>query len=315
MRYRIKHSTEYIYNAKVSHCYNVAHIIPRTSSRQTCLWSEVKVEPLAAISSKQEDYYGNMAFHFEIQQPHTRLMITATSEVETHSQLSKSPLLTQTQSQGPGSQSIQQLVMPFPQEKGLSWLDALKRLAEAHSPEDLLAREYLFDSPMIQATEALRAYAEPSFGNDRPLLAAVKDLTQRIFTDFTYDPQSTTVSTPLAEVLATKRGVCQDFAHLQIGCLRALGIPAKYVSGYIETIPPAGTIKLVGTDASHAWISVYSPLDGWIEFDPTNNCTAGTQHIITAWGRDYFDVTPLRGVIYGGGTGPVMNISVDVARR
>ncbi|MDF1763936.1 MAG: transglutaminase family protein, partial [Oleibacter sp.] len=127
-------------------------------------------------------------------------------------------------------------------------------------------------------------------------------------------PLATTIATPIAEVMANKKGVCQDFAHVQIGCLRALGYAAKYVSGYLETIPPPGQEKLVGADATHAWISVYSPGEGWFEFDPTNNCMAGEQHIITAWGRDFYDVTPLKGVIFGGGKAPLMDVSVDVAR-
>nr|WP_255568204.1 transglutaminase family protein [Aestuariicella albida] len=167
---------------------------------------------------------------------------------------------------------------------------------------------------MIKPSDELRDFAAPSFEKDRPLLSAVMDLTSRIFREFTYSPQSTTIATPLEEVLKTRKGVCQDFAHLQIACLRALGFPAKYVSGYLETLPPPGKEKLVGADASHAWISVYSPSEGWFEFDPTNDCLVSEQHIITAWGRDFYDVTPLKGVIFGGGKSPALNVSVDVAR-
>jgi transglutaminase-like putative cysteine protease len=140
------------------------------------------------------------------------------------------------------------------------------------------------------------------------------DLTKRIFEEFTYSPEATTIATPLSDVLSQKQGVCQDFAHLQIACLRAMGFPAKYVSGYLETLPAPGQEKLVGADATHAWISVYTPDEGWVEFDPTNNCLAGELHVVTAFGRDYFDVTPLRGVIYGGGDNPILSVSVDVAR-
>ncbi|MDV7394150.1 transglutaminase family protein, partial [Arthrospira platensis SPKY1] len=140
---------------------------------------------------------------------------------------------------------------------------------------------------MVKASDELRDYAADLFTDDKPLLTAVDELTQRIFRDFTYNPQATTVATPIAEVMASRHGVCQDFAHVQIGCLRALGFAAKYVSGYLETLPPPGQPKLQGSDASHAWISVYAPGEGWFEFDPTNNCIAGEQHIITAWGRDY----------------------------
>ena len=178
----------------------------------------------------------------------------------------------------------------------------------------LAAREFLLESPAVKLSSALFDYAAPTFHDDRPLLSAVQELTHRIHTEFSYDPESTTVATPVSEVLANRRGVCQDFAHLQIGCLRAMGIPAKYVSGYIETVPPPGSEKMLGADASHAWLSVFSPSEGWFEFDPTNNQLSSDQHIITAWGRDYFDVTPVRGVIFGGGETPELKVSVDVKR-
>lgn len=291
MKYRIQHITEYLYTDRVSHCYNLAHMIPRTSHRQTCLSSNVRVDPITAFSSRRKDYFGNEAFHFEIQRPHQKLVITASSEVETDPQYCAPQL-----------------------DFGITCEEALQQLANSREGDLLLAREFLLDSPMIKVFAALRDYAAPSFADDKPLLSAVMDLTQRIFQEFTYCSESTTVATPLAEVLEKKRGVCQDFAHLQIGCLRAMGYPAKYVSGYIETLPPPGKEKLIGSDATHAWLSVYSPSEGWVEFDPTNNCMAAEQHIITAWGRDYFDVAPLRGIIYGGGEDPILNVSVDVAR-
>ena len=291
MKYRIKHITEYLYGGRVSHCYNMAHLIPRSSLRQTRLHATIKVSPDTGYSSRREDYFGNVAYHFEIQRPHKELIITSIAEVETGAQHSD-----------------------FSLELGLSCAQARELLKSSKNAEVLFSREFMLDSLMVKALPALRDYARTSFQEDKPLLACVRDLTERIYTDFTYCPESTTVATPLEEVLATKRGVCQDFAHLQIACIRAMGFPAKYVSGYIETLPPPGQEKLVGTDASHAWISVYSPSEGWFEFDPTNNCLAGEQHILTAWGRDYFDVTPLRGVIFGGGENPALNISVDVAR-
>ncbi len=291
MKYRIKHITEYIYAARVSHCYNMAHLIPRTTRRQKCLSAQINVSPNTSYSSKREDYFGNTAYHFEIQRPHKKLIITASSDVTTDVQSSGIDL-----------------------DLGISYTAAKQIIATSRAPEALAAREFMLDSTMVSAIPALRDYAASSFESERPLLSSVKELTERIYTDFTYCPESTTIATPLEEVLEKKRGVCQDFAHLQIACLRALGIPAKYVSGYLETLPPPGKEKLVGADASHAWVSVYSPSEGWFEFDPTNNCLAGEQHIITAWGRDYFDVTPLRGVIYGGGERPLLNISVDVAR-
>jgi transglutaminase-like putative cysteine protease len=176
------------------------------------------------------------------------------------------------------------------------------------------AREFLLDSPMVERSEALADYARPSFHPDNSLRSCVNDLTTRIFTDFSYDPGFSTIATPLHDVLAHRRGVCQDFAHLQVGCLRSMGIPAKYVSGYIETLPKPGQAKLVGADATHAWVAYLCPEEGWVEFDPTNNTLARSQHIVTAFGRDYLDVTPVKGVIFGGGETPILQVSVDVAR-
>ncbi|NIB43084.1 transglutaminase family protein [Pseudomaricurvus alkylphenolicus] len=291
MRYRVKHITEYLYSDSVSHCYNLAHMIPRSSLRQTCLHSDVKISPMAAHSSRREDYFGNQAYHFEIQRPHKKLVITATSDVETQEQSASVDL-----------------------DLGITCAEAREQLAQSTRPDLLLSKEFILDSSMIRVNDELRDFATPSFEDDRPLLSATMELTRRIFKEFTYCPESTTIATPLADVLKNRKGVCQDFAHLQIGCLRALGFPAKYVSGYLETLPPPGKEKLVGADASHAWLSVYSPTEGWFEFDPTNNCLASEQHIITAWGRDFYDVTPLKGVIFGGGESPVLNVSVDVAR-
>lgn len=291
MRYRIKHITQYLYSSRVTHCYNLAHMIPRNSLRQSCLHSHVKMNPFAAHTTRRKDYFGNQAYHFEIQRPHKEFIITATSEVDT----------------GPQHSSIN---LDF----GMTCAQAREQLVSSTRPDTLLAREFMLDSSMVKASEELRAYAAPSFDDNRPLLSAVMELTQRIYKEFTYSPQSTTIATPLSEVLKTRKGVCQDFAHLQIGCLRSLGFPAKYISGYLETLPPPGEERMVGADATHAWLSVYSPTEGWFEFDPTNNCLAAEQHIITAWGRDFYDVTPLRGVIYGGGKNPILNVSVDVAR-
>ncbi|WP_188150779.1 transglutaminase family protein [Teredinibacter waterburyi] len=291
MRYRIRHTTEYKYSARVANCYNLAYMVPRSSLRQTCDKNSISISPQPAFSNRQEDYFGNISHHFEIQQPHKNLVITAESEVDVNPQHSS-------------------LNMDF----GITCAEAKQILAKSKSLDVLLAREYMLDSSMVRASDELREYAAPSFTDDRPFVSAVADLTKRIFTEFTYSPEATTIATPLSEVLQTRKGVCQDFAHLQVGCLRSLGFPAKYVSGYIETLPAPGTEKLVGTDATHAWISVYSPTEGWFEFDPTNDQICGEQHIITAWGRDYFDVTPLRGVIFGGGDNPILNVSVDVAR-
>lgn len=291
MRYRVKHITEYQYASRVSHCYNLAHLMPRNSRRQQCLSSHVDILPGAGFHVRREDYYGNWAHHFEIHQPHQTLRIVATSDVETREQVSMMDL-----------------------DLGVTCAQARELMKTAADSETLMAREFLLDSPGVRTSAELQDYASAFFTDDKPLLKATLELTQSIYRDFNYSPESTTIATPIAEVMKTRQGVCQDFAHVQIGCLRALGFAAKYVSGYLETLPPPGQEKLQGADASHAWISVYAPGEGWFEFDPTNQCIAGEQHIITAWGRDYFDVTPLCGVIFGGGEQPLLNVSVDVSR-
>ncbi|HQT25374.1 MAG TPA: transglutaminase family protein, partial [Burkholderiales bacterium] len=190
--------------------------------------------------------------------------------------------------------------------RGTDWESV--RLSQLDVPDAL---QYALDSPFVMTSSELMAYAGPSFTPGRPLLEAVQDLMQRIHADFTYDPGFTTLATPLSEVLAHRRGVCQDFAHLAIGCLRSRGLAARYVSGYIETLPFPGKEKLVGADASHAWFSVYMPELGWMDFDPTNNQIPADRHIVVAWGRDYGDVTPLKGVIFGGGDHELA-VSVEV---
>lgn len=291
MRYKVRHETTYKYAAKVSHCYNLANLTPCNTSRQQCIRHHIKVTPNAVSSSKQVDYFGNESLHFEIQTAHKKLSIVAESEVD-----------------------VSDVDLTSITQNDMTYGQALTFYAQSTDEGVINAKEFCLDSPMIKVTDALKEYAKPSFSLDRPLFECVKDLTSRIFKEFTYTPGFTSIATPLSEVLAHKKGVCQDFAHLQVGCLRAMGIPAKYVSGYMETLPPPGQEKLVGADATHAWLAYYSPDNIWIEFDPTNDVLAGMKHIITAQGRDYSDVAPLKGVIFGGGEDPVLSVSVDVAR-
>jgi transglutaminase-like putative cysteine protease len=291
MRFRIRHSTRYAYAHRVTQCYNLANVVPRNTARQRCISNRIVVSPHPAVTRKRTDYFGNEAYHFEIQKTHKELVITSESEIQ-----------------------IDDLDRELNLDLGVSYQEALDYLATTLNPETIEAREFLLNSPMVEYSEALADYARPSFEPDRSLKSCVSDLTSRIFTDFAYDPHFTTVATPLAEVLEHKRGVCQDFAHLQVGCLRSIGIPAKYVSGYIETLPAPGEKKLVGADATHAWIAYFSPNEGWVEFDPTNDKPANSQHIVTALGRDYYDVTPVKGVIFGGGEAPILSVSVDVSR-
>ena len=291
MQFRIRHSTHYKYARRVTHCYNLANVVPRNTRRQRCLSNRITVSPHPAVTRKRTDYFGNEACHFEIQRTHKELIITSESEVQ-----------------------IEDHDRELDLDLGYSYQETLDYLRQTKTQQVLDATEFILNSPMIERSEALADYARPSFEPARSLKACVSELTSRIFNDFAYDPEFTTIATPLSEVLEHKRGVCQDFAHLQVGCLRSMGIPAKYVSGYIETLPAPGEEKLVGADATHAWIAYFSPNEGWVEFDPTNDKAANSQHIVTALGRDYYDVTPVKGVIFGGGESPILSVSVDVAR-
>lgn len=291
MKYRVSHSTRYQYTQPVSNCYNQAYVLPRDTATQTVTERSVHISPSTSMSNHHEDYFGNAFLQFSIEKDHEELDVTIVSLIEV---------------QDPSANINLDFGNPCSYVKYL--------LKNSQDIQTLQAREFMLGSPMVQPHSDLADYAASSFSDDRPFLSAVMELTQRIYTDFTYDPQFSDVATPLADVLKHKRGVCQDFAHLAIGCLRSLGYPARYVSGYLETLPPPGQEKLVGADATHAWFAVYSPGEGWYEFDPTNNIMTGEQHITTAWGRDYSDVSPLKGVIFGGGQTPQLAVSVDVQR-
>ena len=289
MRYRIEHSTTYRYAEPVSRCHNLAHLRPRDTQRQRCLTSHLQVSPVPAVSNVHIDYFGNHVNHITIQAPHRELRLEAFSEVETVDALTYPPL-----------------------DQGKSCGAVLRHLADDTDAQTLLAREYVLASPLVGIVDGLAEYARASFESKRPLVSATSELVARMHEDFTYDPEFTTISTPLTEVLAHRRGVCQDFAHLAIGCLRSLGFAARYVSGYIETLPPPGKPKMVGADESHAWFAVFTPDHGWVDFDPTNNSLVQQQHVTVALGRDYSDVTPLRGVIFGGGSTQELKVSVTM---
>jgi len=246
------------------------------------------VSPAPALQKTRTDYFGNRIWGFAIQEVHSRLEITATSRVTVAAQTSPALALSP------------------------AWEAVVELFSDPVSPEVVEPYQFVFDSPMLRISPELADYARKSFPPGLPLLVAVADLNRRIFTDFKYDPVATTVATPLEEVLEKRRGVCQDFAHLGIACLRSLGLPARYVSGYLRTHAPAGKERLVGADASHAWFSVFCPSTGWLDFDPTNNLLPAEEHITVAFGRDFSDVSPVTGVITGGGK-HVVKVSVDVA--
>lgn len=291
MRYRITHRTEYAYAAAVTLCHNRMHLVPRDTPRQTCLSSQVDIDPQPSVVSERLDFFGNRMHLASIEQAHARLRIEVTSEV--------------------GIKTHADRPDPMP---GEAWERVRERMTQDLRPDMLDARQYRLDSPMVRIEPPLFDYAAPSFTPARPLIEAVHELMRRIHEDFQYDPGFTVVSTPLDTVLEHRRGVCQDFAHLAVGCLRAMGLAARYVSGYLETEPPPGQERLDGADASHAWFAVYDPDQGWLDFDPTNNVVPMDRHITLAWGRDYSDVTPLRGVITGGGSHHELSVAVDVVR-
>ncbi|MDX1812257.1 MAG: transglutaminase family protein [Gammaproteobacteria bacterium] len=288
MNYRVIHITEYEYSGTVGLCHNEARLKPRNLPHQTCLNSRVVVNPAPVDYHERTDFFGNIVSFFSVQQPHEKLTIIATSEV-----------------------SISPERDLFGSGNNQSWEQVVKYLREVRSGEILDVLQYVMDSPMIVSNQELQEYASQSFQPGTPLIDAVNDLMRRIFHDFTYDSEFSTIATPLSDVLAHRRGVCQDFAHLAIACIRSLGLAARYVSGYIETLPPPGEKKLVGADASHAWFSVYFPEAGWIDFDPTNNQMPMDKHITVAWGRDFNDVTPLKGIAFGGGQHK-LSVAVDV---
>jgi transglutaminase-like putative cysteine protease len=288
MRLRVVHETVYEYDDPVTTSHHEVHLMPRDATGHTCVSHELLVTPTPGVMRERLDYFKNRACYFGLHESHRSLQILAKSEVRIR-RPSQPPLWSP------------------------PWEEVRDRVARERRPEALDAYSFVFDSPYIAATAELRELARPSFVPGRPLLEAVIDLTKRIFTDFVYDPAATQVSTPLSEVLERRRGVCQDFAHLEIGCLRAMGLPGRYVSGYLLTMPPPGKTKLIGADASHAWVSTYFPNAGWLDFDPANNVMPSEHHVTVAYGRDFGDVTPVRGVILGGGRHR-LRVAVDVSR-
>jgi transglutaminase-like putative cysteine protease len=281
--YDVEHVTRYAYTESVSISHHLARLTPRTAVHQLRLRHDIEVEPAAAARSTHTDYFGNDATFFAMQGAHRGLTVTSRSRVRVTARIVPEAASTP------------------------SWEDADR------SGLQLEALEALFDPAWLRFSPEFLAYARPSFHAGRPLLEAVNDLTARIHADFTFDPDATTVTTSLAEVFRLRRGVCQDFARFEIACLRSLGIPARYVSGYLETTPPPGMPRRIGADASHAWLAFHCPGTGWIDVDPTNNLLPSTGHVTLAHGLDYGDVSPIRGVILGGGR-HTLQVSVDVAR-
>jgi transglutaminase-like putative cysteine protease len=288
MKYRIVHMTKYSGDEPASVAHNEARLRPRSLPHQVCHVHDLQVSPTPSTRSNRTDYFGNSVCEFSFNQGYAELEISAVSDVSVSSRA------------------------PAAAHASPPWDTVAERLHAQVSETDLAAFEFVFDSPRVQTFAAVAEYARTSFAAGRPILDSLADLMARLHGDFTYDPKATTVTTPVEEVFELRRGVCQDFAHLGIAAVRSMGLAARYVSGYLQTRPPPGKPRLIGSDASHAWLSVYCGPLGWVEIDPTNNLFPDLEHITLAWGRDYGDLPPIRGVFIGGGRNR-HTVSVDVS--
>lgn len=284
MRFQVLHTTRYRYSTPASLCYNLAHLAPRETATQRVLRSELAIEPPPDDRSRRLDEHGNEVEYFTIERPHAGLVITSSCELH---------------------------VDPYDISPAAQRTWEATRDAVVDPTPD---REFLLGSPLVPALAELEQYAAPSFPPGRSMIDAVTDLTSRLHADFTFEPGATSVSTPLADVLELRRGVCQDFAHLAVGSLRAMGLAARYVSGYIETLPPPGQDKLVGADATHAWCAVRLADGSWLDLDPTNDAVGPDRYLVVAWGRDYGDVVPVKGVVMSANDTMDLSVEVDVFR-
>lgn len=288
MRYSLTHRTHYIYEGAVSVSHHLARLAPRFLPGQRCPWHIIEVKPEPVGRSLHNDVYGNETAYFECEGSHTELEVIARSLVEVFPTKLPDPASTP------------------------AWEDILTSCSADKLSLSTEAGAFRFGSPMVPLGTEFADYARPDFTPGRPILQAAMAFMKRIFDECDFDPSATDVATPVADVLMKKAGVCQDFAHLMLACMRSLGLPARYVSGYLETLPPPGQKRLVGADASHAWVSVFCGESvGWVDCDPTNNILPSERHITVAWGRDFSDVSPLRGVTLGAG-GQSLTVEVDV---
>lgn len=287
MKFRVRHVTTYEYEEPVSLSHNSARLVPRADGRQTLVGTKTTIDPVPVATERYSDYFGNVVDAFTLQVPHRGLVITTESEVFV------TPRMSMDASRTPAWETVVSGSPTLP----------------------VWACEFALESPLVPRAPSLLALVSAEARPGRPVLEVGLALCHAIFTGFVYDPTSTTVSTPVLEVLQQRRGVCQDFSHVMLGALRSLGLPARYVSGYLETLPPPGRPRLVGADASHAWVQLYcGPELGFVDLDPTNDCIPDTRHITVAYGRDFTDVSPVKGMILGGGKTSV-RVAVDVERR
>jgi len=276
-RYAVRHETHYAYERPVDLGFHILRLTPLDAVGQRIVRQTLTIDPQPDEFVAFIDHFGNAVHHVAVEISHERFMVTldAVVEIERKAQAGAGP----------------------------SWNRIVTAMRDDGFPLRPDIAEFIYSSPLAARDQSATAYASQSFADDRPVAEALRDLTARIHRDFAYTPNVTSVSTRVAEIIATKRGVCQDFSHLMIAGLRGLGLPARYVSGYIRTEPPGGGPLRQGGDASHAWVSAWCGDElGWVEFDPTNDLVVENEHVVVAYGRDFSDVTPLRGVILGGGS-------------
>jgi transglutaminase-like putative cysteine protease len=280
-RYQILHDTHYHYDSPVSLAQQLAHLWPRHCEWQRCTEQQLSISPEPTTRRDEQDVFGNPLTRLAFERPHDELLVNARLSVEV----------------------LARPALYF--NLSPAWESTANALTYSGRPltaQLLDACRYRFESPYVHLKRSFVEFSESCFPAGRPLMIGVQALMEKIFEEFTFDAEATQVATPLVEVLERRRGVCQDFAHLMLACVRSRGLAARYVSGYLLTQPPPGQARLIGADASHAWVSVFCPVLGWVDFDPTNNVQPALEHITLAWGRDFSDVSPLRGVILGGGT-------------
>lgn len=292
-RYHVRHTTVYGYSSAVTLSHHLARLKPRNTPFQTVESSSVSMTPAPAYQTDSTDAFGNTATFLVVETPHTEMTVTSDFTA-----------------------TVQMPDYPDPADTP-AWESVADALALPSTPETLDAAVFAHPSCFVPFSAKAKAYAAPSFTPNRPVLSAAEEIMRRIYRDFKYDSSATSIATPIDETLEMKRGVCQDFAHVGIACLRAWGIAARYVSGYIRTRRAAeaekrGEIEMIGGDASHAWFSVFVPTYGWVDLDPTNNMYMQTEHLTVGWGRDFDDMSPIKGLMTGGGS---HTVKVDVSVR
>lgn len=290
MRYRIRHITEYTYQEPVGLCHNKLCLTPLNLPEHNCVSSTIKIVPTPDEMRNRTDFFGNTVTFFSTYKEHDHLEITSVSEVNL-------------QGRPQADQAFRSQVL---------WQEVSQMLAaQKEDTYDII--QYTLPSQYVPYSEEIKAFSADCFAEDATLWSTCNALMQKIYKTIEFKPGFTTINTPVEYVVKAKKGVCQDFAHLMISCLRNMGLAARYVSGYIETLPPPGKEKLIGSDASHAWVSIYFPTIGWVEFDPTNCLLPSYKHITVGFGRDYHDVAPIKGIVFSAGK-QTLKVSVDVTR-